>query len=98
MKIILPEEYQEYFEKDIFVVRKSLNSLLLLSENELEMIKINLGESKNSLSRFILSGVIKVGVKENILLFPDGFIKSSSVSFSKEKLGLLITENKKHHI
>ncbi len=98
MKIILPKEYKEYFNTDVFVARKSSNSVLLLTEDELNMVKINSKKPETPISRFILSGVVKAHTEDNILVLPHGFVVSSEVIFLKEKLGLLILENKKHHI
>ncbi len=97
MKVTIPNNYTEYINIDVYVLLKTLNSLIVLNSADKEILDRNLRKQKPSSERFsmvMMSNIVKLHTTDGILDLPDKLLASGDVSFKKDNLGILIIKNK----
>ncbi len=97
MKVTIPNNYTEYINTDVYVLRKTLNSLVVLNSADKEILDNNLKKQKHPSKNFVLfmtNSIVKLHTTDGVLNLPDKLLSNTNVSFTKDKLGILIIENK----
>lgn len=94
MKVIVPDNYSEYINTDVYVVRRTSNSLLILNSTDKEIVDNNLKEQKHPLERFLIGSIVKLHTTDGVLELPDELFIGNNFSLRKESVGILVTQNK----
>jgi hypothetical protein len=93
MKVIIPDNYSEYINTDVYVVRRTSNSLLILNSADKEIVDNNLKEQKHPFERFLMGNISKLYTADGVLVLPDELFINNNFSLRKESIGVLISQN-----